>query len=135
MYTMLTAAKVPEEFNADYYIGIVTILPILMLAVGVLANFAQSIPLEVERRWKRPRFYLISFFYNFTPILSAVGIIMGILALMFRYTSTIYEWFTFILLGSVIVFLAFASYVYLRAFDGDRQRGRAAMQANASSGA
>src|ERR1700683_730004 len=123
MYIMLAVAKVPEEFNADYYIAIVTVFPVLMVTVGVLANFARSIPLEVERGWSRPFFYLVSFFYNYTPILSALGTVLGILALMFRYTSAIYQWVTLILLAGVLVFVAVASNVYLRALDGKRQGG------------
>lgn len=130
MYTMLAAAKVRKEFNADYYIAIVTILPILVLAIQVLANFAKSIPLQVERNWSRPLFYLVSFFYNFTPILSALGTVLGILALMFRSTNAIYQWATFILLVGVLGFVAIASYVYLRAFDGERQKGATPQAAN-----
>lgn len=126
MYTMLASAKAPEEFNADYYIAIVTILPILVVAIEVLANFAKSIPLEVERNLSHPIFWLVSFYYNFTPLLSALGIVMGLVALILRYTNAIYQWATFILLVNVLFFVAIASYVYLRAVDGERQRGGAA---------
>jgi hypothetical protein len=121
MYTMLAVAKVPEKFNVDYYIAIVTVFPVLMVTVGVLADFARSIPLKKERGWSRPFFYLVSFFYNYTPILSALGTVLGILALMFRYTSAMYQWITLILLAGVIGFVAVASNAYLRALDGKRQ--------------
>jgi hypothetical protein len=123
MYTMLAAAKLPEEFNADYYIATVTVLSVLVVAIGVLASFAESIPLEVERKWSPPFFVLVSFFYNFTPLLSALGIILGILALVFRFTSSIYQWVVFVPFVCVLVFVAIACHVYLRAVDGKRQRG------------
>ena len=130
MYTMLAGAKLPEEFNPDYYIAIVTVLSVLVVAIGVLASFAESIPLEVERKWSPPFFILVSFFYNFTPLLSALGIILGILALIFRFTSVIYQWIVFAPFVCVLVFVAIACYVYLRAVDGKRRRGEASQGEN-----
>jgi hypothetical protein len=124
MHTMLAAVEVPDRFNADYYIAVVTILPILMLAVEALIHFADSFPPEAEDKWPRPLFYLISFFYLFTPVIAALGVVLGILALMFRDANGIYQWSTFSCLVGVLAFLAIASTVYLSAFDKERQKNR-----------
>jgi hypothetical protein len=121
MYIMLAAAKVPEKFNSDYYIAIITVLSVLVIAINVLASFVESIPRGEEKRWSPPLFFIVSFFYNYTPLLSALGIIMGIVALMFRDTNAIYQWVAFGLLVCVLVFVAIASYVYLRVVDAKRQ--------------
>jgi hypothetical protein len=135
MYTMLAAAKVPEKFNMDYYIAIVTIFPVLMLTTTVLASFAKSIPPGEEGRWSPPFFWIVSFFYNFTPILSAIGTVIGILALMFQWANAGCRWATFGLLVAVIFFVAIASYVYLRAVDVGRQRGGTGQSGAAQGGA
>lgn len=118
MYTVLAAAKMPESFNDDYYIAIVTILPILMLAIEVLTNFDESIPNKVAiTEWPRPFFWLVSFYYTFSPIIAAIVVVMGILALILKDTSALYQWITFALFVTVLAFLAIVSSVYLRAFD------------------
>jgi hypothetical protein len=122
MYTLLAAAaKVPEKVNMDYYIAIVTIFPVLMLTSAVLADFAKSFSPEAESKLPFLLDWIVSFFYNFTPFLAALGTIIGILALMFRWTNAWSQWFTFGLLVGVISFVATASYVYLRAVEDKRQ--------------
>ena len=121
---MLASIKVQKDFYADYYLAVVTILPILMVATDVLVHFAGSFAPEVEDKWPRPVFYLISFYYLWSPLVAALGIILGILALMFQDANAFYQWTTFICLVTLLAFLAFASFVYLRAFDTERQKTR-----------
>ena len=115
---ILAAAKMTESFNSDYYVAIVTILPILMIALEVLTKFDESIPNKVATtEWSLPRFGLVSFYYNFSPIMAAVAVVMGILALILHDKSALYQWITFAIFVGVLAFLAYASTVYLRAFD------------------
>jgi formate-dependent nitrite reductase membrane component NrfD len=117
VHTILAAAKAGETFNGDYYIAIVTILPILMVAVEVLTNFNRSIPIQIVKKWPLPFQIALTFFYLFSPIIAAVGVIIGVLALMHKDTSAIYRWITFACLVSVLGFLALSSTVYLLIFD------------------
>ncbi len=117
MHTMLAVAKTPEEFNVDYYLAIVTILPILMVATDVLANFAKSISSATQRNWKHSFYALVSLFYLGSPIIAAIGVATGVLALMYKDENAVYQWTTFICFISVLIFLAIASVVYLAASD------------------
>ena len=124
MYTTLAAAaQVPDKFNMDYYVAIVAIFPVLMLTTAVLANFAESFSPAAEAQLLKPIDWIVSFFYNFTPFLAALGTIIGILALMYKWTNAWSQWITFGLLVSVISFVAIASYVYLRDVEDKRVRG------------
>jgi hypothetical protein len=117
MHVTLAAAEAAEGFNGDYYLAIVTILPILMITTGLLANFAQSIPRETQVRW-RPSFYaLVSFLYLYSPVIAAIGVVAGVLALMYRDGNAVFQWITFVCFMVVLIFLAVASVVYLAASD------------------
>lgn len=117
MYNALGAVKAPETFDADYYLAIVTVLPILMVAIEVLANFAKSVSSKTQHDLPTPLYVLVSFFYLFCPVIAAIGIVTGVLALMYRETNAAYQWITFMCFMGVIVFLAIASVVYLLASD------------------
>ena len=128
MHTIPAAAKAAETFNGDYYLAIVTILPILMVAVEVLTNFNRSIPVQLVQKWPLPFQFGLTFFYLFSPIIAAAGVIIGVLALIYRDTSAIYQWLTFSCLVGVLGFLALSSTVYLLVFDTAqtaRERGEA----------
>jgi hypothetical protein len=84
MYNALGAVKAPETFDADYYLAIVTVLPILMVAIEVLANFAKSVSSKTQHDLPTPLYVLVSFFYLFCPVIAAIGIVAGVLALMYR---------------------------------------------------
>jgi hypothetical protein len=117
MHTTLATAKGVQEFNSEYYLAIVTILPILMVGTDILANFAKSITRETQSSWK-PLFYaLVSFFYLGSPVIAAAGVATGVLALMYQDGNAEYKWISFICFISVLVFLAIASVVYLAASD------------------
>lgn len=113
----LSANKAVEAFNADYYLAIVTILPILMIALEVLTNFNKSVPVEITESWPSPLYYLIYSFYLFSPAIAACGVIVGVLALMYREPNAIEQWTAFACLISVLVFLATSSSIYLFAFN------------------
>jgi hypothetical protein len=113
MHTTLAITELPEKFNGDYYLAIVTILPILLLATDVLVNFAKSIPSDVQRNWPHPFYALVSFFYLFSPAIAAIGVAVGVIALMQQSTSAVYRWITFTCLIAVLVFLTIASIIYL----------------------
>jgi hypothetical protein len=117
MYVMLAANKATETFNADYYLAIVTILPILMVAVEVLTNFNKSIPIESSSKWPYPLILALALFYLLSPIIAAAGVIVGVLALMYRDSGAIDQWITFSCLIIVIAFLAISSSYYLFAFN------------------
>ena len=119
---LAAAAQVPDRFKMDYYVAIVAIFPVLMLTTAVLADFAKSFSPEQESKLPKPVDVVVSFFYNFTPFLAAIGTVLGILALMFKWTNAWSQWFTFGLLVGVISFVAIASFVYLRAVEGKRTR-------------
>jgi hypothetical protein len=115
---MLAVAKTTSKsFYADYYLAIVTILPILMLATNVLANFASHVSSETQRSWPSLFYLLVSFFYLYTPPIAAVGTGVGVWALMFQDTNAAYQWITFACFISVLAFLAIAAPVYLLASD------------------
>jgi hypothetical protein len=125
LHTMLAAVKVPNEFNADYYIAIITILPVLMIATNLLANFANSFPPVAEDKMATSVFFwMVSLMYLFTPISSASGIIAGVLALIFREKNGILQWFVFGFFVAVLSFMAIAASVYLHAWDRERQKTR-----------
>jgi hypothetical protein len=113
----LAAAKAVDGFNADYYLAIVTILPILMVATGILADFAKSLSRATQARMKAPFYFLVSFLYLWSPAIAAFGVITGVLALMRRNGDGAYQWITFICLVIVLIFLAIASGVSLLASD------------------
>jgi hypothetical protein len=118
MYTMLATTKTTETFNADYYIAIVTVLPILMLAIEVFTNFEKlTSGTRPPSPWMLPLWYVLAFFYFFSPIIAAVGVILGVLALIYRDTNAVFQWITFSCLAGVLGFLAIASTTYLIAVD------------------
>jgi hypothetical protein len=117
VHAILAAAKATETFNGDYYLAIVTVLPILMVAVEVLTNFNKSIPVQLVKKWPLPFQFGLTFFYLFSPIIAAAGIIIGVLALIYRDTNAVFQWLTFSCLVGVLGFLALSSTVYLLVFD------------------
>jgi len=117
VYTALVATKASEKFYPDYYVAIVTILPVLMVATYILANFAQYLSPKTQQQWPTAFYILVSFFYLYSPIIAAIGTITGVLALMYQDTNAWYQWITFTCFISVIVFLAIASLVYVLASD------------------
>ena len=117
VHTSLAVTAATDTFNADYYLAIVTILPILMVAVEVLTNFNKSIPVQIVEKWPLPFQFGLVFFYLFSPIIAAAGVIVGVLALMFRDTNAAYQWSTFGCLGGVLGFIALSSTTYLLVFD------------------
>lgn len=121
MHAMLAAANTPDTFNADYYIAVVTVLPILVVAVEVLVNFNKSIPDEQADKLPYPLLTLIVFYLISIPIIAAGGIIAGVLALMYRSANAAYQWVTFSCLLSVLVFMAISATLYL--WNSDSQGG------------
>jgi hypothetical protein len=117
VYAALAGAKAPEAFNADYYVAIVTILPVLMVATYILANFAGSVSSKTQEGWPDALYILVSFFYLYSPVIAAIGTVTGVLALMYRDTNAAFQWITFACFISVLGFLATASVVYLAASD------------------
>ncbi len=117
MYAALVGSKAPEAFNADYYVAIVTILPVLMVATYILANFAASISSKTQQDMPDILYLLVSFFYLYSPVIAAIGTVAGVLALMYRDANPAYQWITFICFISVLAFLAIASVIYLAASD------------------
>jgi len=117
VHTSLAVTAATDTFNADYYLAIVTILPVLLIAVEVLTNFNKSIPIQIVQKWPLPVQFGVVFFYLFSPIIAAAGVIAGVLALMFRDTNAAYQWTTFACLVSVLGFLTISSTTYLLAFD------------------
>ena len=117
MYTALAAAKTSKKFYPDYYVAIVTILPVLMVATYILPDFAKYLSPKTQQEWPAPFYILVSFFYLYSPIIAAIGTIAGVLALMYQDTNAGYQWITFACFISVIVFLAIASAVYILASD------------------
>jgi hypothetical protein len=137
MYTMLAATKTIETFNADYYIAIVTILPILMVAIEVLTKFNQSIPNSISQNWPTSLGLAIGGLYLFCPIIAASGVVVGVLALKYRDAGTVDQWITFSCLIIVIAFLAISSSIYLYLFDSadtERQKKEAAAKGTSGSG-
>jgi hypothetical protein len=112
MHAVLATVNIPEEFNADYYIAIVTILSIGFLAVNVLAGFARGVPVEVEAGWPRAFDRLVSGLYLYTPFISAAGIVASIIALILREENAILQWIVFALCLAILVFMASAAAVY-----------------------
>lgn len=120
----LIAGRATETFNSDYYIAIVTILPILMVAIEVLTSFNKSIPADRSAEWPFVLYYTVYFLYLSSPLIAASGVIVGVVALMNRNTGGIYQWITFASLVSVLAFLAISSSIYLYNYniaEGDRQ--------------
>jgi len=117
VYTALAAAKTPETFYPDYYVAIVTILPVLMVATYILRDFAEHLSSETQQRWPALFYLLVSILYLYSPIIAATGTVAGVLALMFQDTNGWYQWITFACFICVIVFLAIASAVYILASD------------------
>jgi phosphatidylglycerophosphate synthase len=120
--TTLAAASAAHSFNADYYVAIVTVLPVLMIAVEVLTNFNKSVPVQTVKKWPLFFQFWLVFFYLFSPIIAAAGVVVGVLALMYRDTGAAYRWTAFSCLVSVLGFLAISSTVYLLAFDTAQTR-------------
>lgn len=117
MYMMLATTKATETFNADYYIAIITILPIMMVAIEVLANFNKSIPTDKAAKLPLPVLLSLTIFYLLSPIIACVGIILGVLALIYKNNDAVYQWITFSCLVGVLGFLAISSTVYLAVSD------------------
>jgi hypothetical protein len=69
------------------------------------------------RDWPSIFYLLVSFFYLYSPSIAAVGIVVGVWALMFQDTNAAYQWITFACFISVLAFLAIAAPVYLLASD------------------
>ena len=124
MHTALAATEAAEQFNADYYIAVVTVFPIIMIASNVLASFASSFPPELEDTWPDPLYFLITFMYLFTPAISATGIVAGVVALILREENPVLQWCVFGALVAVLAFMAITSSVYLLAYDKERQSKR-----------
>jgi hypothetical protein len=124
MYTVLAAAQVPEGFNADYYVAIVTILSVGLTAISVFSSFAGSFPLEAEDRWSRPFYSLVSAIYLYTPFISATGIVASIVALILREENAVLQWTVFALCLAILVFISSSATVYLLAVDKARWETR-----------
>jgi hypothetical protein len=132
MYAMLATTKTTETFNAEYYIAIVTVLPILMLAIEVLTNFEKLISgTRPSSPRMLPLWLVLAFFYVFSPIIAAAGVILGALALIYRDTNAAFQWITFSCLAGVLGFLAIASTIYLIAVDYSRYKREAKAEAEA----
>src|SRR5579862_9867066 len=124
MHPVLAVAEANDPFNADFYIAIVTILPILMLATQVVADFAKSFPPEIEDKWSDFSYWLISIMYLFSPIFSAVAIILGVIALLSREESGWLQVVVLILFVPVVSFMGIIASIYLGNFDKIRQGER-----------
>jgi hypothetical protein len=124
MHPVLAAAEANDPFNADFYIAIITVLPVLMLATPVLAAFARSFPPEMEDKWSDPFYWLVSFFYSFTPILSAVAIILDVFALLFREEGGWLQVVVLILFVPAVIFMGIIASIFLSNYDKIRQSKR-----------
>jgi hypothetical protein len=117
VHTVLANAELTETFNADYYLAVVTVLPILMVSVELFTNLNKTVSIERTERWPVLIRLLLVFFYLFSPVISAVGVIVGVLALLYRAESSVYQWTVFACMVSVLIFLALSMTAYLLAFD------------------
>ena len=101
MYMTLASTKIAEAFNADYYVAVVTVLPILMLATEVLTNFEKLFQGTETSRLLMPFWFALFLLYCSAPIIAGIGISLGVLALIYRDASSVFQWITFSCLASV----------------------------------
>jgi hypothetical protein len=88
-----------------------------MVSVELFTNLNKTISVQRTERWPVLARLLLVFFYLFSPVISAAGVIVGVLALLYRTESPVYQWTVFACMVSVLIFLALSMTAYLLAFD------------------
>lgn len=115
----VAAAQGTKVFNADYYLAIATVTPILLVAVGLMPRFIRDflvqVSINLDKLNKRPigqkRASGVMIGAVFVPVASGICITMATLALGLRLQNAPYEWCIGALFFCVLIVDIFAAVI------------------------